>query len=73
MAWKAACRVGPTKALEAKAAQVRVFSVVDEEPVVLLEPEAAGLAAEAVLELRVGPWSVSVRLVNGRPALRGRA
>jgi hypothetical protein len=73
MAWKAAHRFAPAKTPEAEPAQVRVFSVVDEEPVVRLEPEAVGRAGEAVLELRVGPWSVSVRLVDGRPALRGRA
>jgi hypothetical protein len=73
MAWKAARRLGPAKTPKAEPAEVRVFSVVDEEPVVRLEPEAAGRAGEAVLELRVGPWSVSVRLVDGRPALRGRA
>jgi hypothetical protein len=73
MAWKAARRLPPAKTLEAEPAEVRVFSVVDEEPVVRLEPGSAGRAAGAVLELRVGPWSVSVRLVDGGPALRGRA
>ncbi len=70
MAWKAARRLGPEKSLEVSPAEVRVFSVVGEEPVVRLAPEPA---AEAVLELRVGPWSVSVRLAGGRPAARGRA
>jgi hypothetical protein len=73
MAWKAAGRHGLVKALETETAEVRVFSVVDEEPVIRPEPEPAGRAAEVVLELRVGPWLVSVRLADGGPALRGRA
>ncbi len=76
MAWKAAGRLGPGKSLEASPAEVRVFSVVEKEPVVRLAPEPAGHAghsAEAALELRVGAWSVSVRLADGRPAARGRA
>jgi hypothetical protein len=73
MAWKAACRLGPAKAREAEPAEVRVFSVVDEEPVLRLEPEPTVRDAEAVLDLRIGPWSVSVRLADRGPALRGGA
>lgn len=59
-AWKrkavrdvAGSRRGPPK-------DVRVFSVIDEvHPV---------LRAEQVLELRAGPWSVTVRLAGERPA-----
>jgi hypothetical protein len=72
MAWKAARRSAPAKA-HAHQAKVRVFSVVDEEPVPRVEPEPTGWAAEPELELRVGPWSVSVRLASPWPAGRGRA
>jgi hypothetical protein len=61
MAWKAA------KAERAELPDVRVFSVVDEEPVL----ESTAPATEPALELRLGPWSVSVRLAGPGPAGRG--
>jgi len=63
MAWKAA----EARSLERPG--VRVFSVVDEEPASRLGPRATASAAAPALELRVGPWSVSVRLAG--PAGRG--
>jgi hypothetical protein len=54
MAWKEA------KARRTESQDVRVFSVVDEAPVGRPEPTLP--AAEPALELRLGPWSVSVRL-----------
>jgi hypothetical protein len=56
MAWKEARSPEPR--------DVRVFSVVDEEPVPRLAPRATASAAAPALELRVGPWSVSVRLAG---------
>ena len=46
---------------------VRVFSVVDEKPVHRPEPRLRSLAGAAgpELELRLGPWSVIVRLEDG--------
>jgi hypothetical protein len=69
MAWKDARRVAPARALEAEAAKVRVFSVIDEQ-------SALGLcsgAAAPELELRLGPWTVTVRLASGEQAGRGSA
>lgn len=60
MAWKGARRATPAKPA-AEPTDVRVFSVVDQ----IREPSAGH-----ELELRLGPWSVSVRLVDPRP---GRA
>jgi hypothetical protein len=60
MAWKEARRP--------KAPDVRVFSVVGEEAVPHLAPRATTSVAAPELELRLGPWSVSVRLA----ALAGR-
>ena len=72
MAWKAARRSGAARAVESEPPKVRVFSVVDEEPVAF-----AGLptvrVAEPGVELRLGPWTVSVRLAGGPSAERGRA
>lgn len=51
---------GPTK--------VRVFSVVDEPRVPSQPPESTGGGA---LELRLGPWTVSVRLAG--PGSQGRS
>jgi hypothetical protein len=62
-AWKAA------KRRRSESPDVRVFSVVDEEPVQRREP--TGPATTPELELRVGPWSVSVRLAGHGPAGRG--
>lgn len=69
MAWKDARRVAPAQALEAEAAKVRVFSVVDEQPALGFDPQAPA----PDFELRLGPWSVSVRLARRRPSGRGRA
>lgn len=57
MAWKAAAARSPATP------DVRVFSVVDEAPVARLAPATASAVAPT-LELRLGPWSVSVRLVE---------
>jgi hypothetical protein len=62
MAWKEA------RAQRPKSPDVRVFSVVDEEAVQRSEPAAPATPPE--LELRIGPWSVSVRL-GSLPAGRG--
>lgn len=48
--------------------KVRAFSVVEDEPCASATPEAV---AEQALELRVGPWAVSVRLAGLTPARRG--
>jgi hypothetical protein len=58
MAWKEA------EARSPEPPDVRVFSVVDGEPVPRLAPRATASAAAPALELRVGPWSVSVRLAG---------
>lgn len=66
-AWKAA---RPTAMLGgAEPAGVRVFSVVDEEPDRGPEPTVSTTAPE--LELRLGPWTVSVRIAGPLPAGRG--
>lgn len=65
MAWKEAEARSPT------VSDVRVFSVVDEEPALRLAPKATESAAAPALELRLGPWSVSVRLVGPGPSERG--
>jgi hypothetical protein len=55
------------KARSAKAPDVRVFSVVEEEGEKAVPRLAAGATASAAapeLELRLGPWSVSVRLAG---------
>lgn len=62
MSWKAA------KERAASQPDVRVFTVVDEEPAPPANPTVSATASE--LTLRVGPWSVSVRLV-GDGAMRG--
>jgi hypothetical protein len=48
--------------------KVRVFPVVDEVPA---GGAACETAPEQMLELRLGPWSVSVRLAAQMPAGRG--
>jgi hypothetical protein len=63
MAWKEA------NARRTQSQDVRVFSVVDEAPVGRPEPPLP--AAEPALELRLGPWSVSVRLAGRGTAGRG--
>jgi len=65
MAWKEA------RARKPESPDVQVFSVDVEKPVACLEPKATGWATEPELELRVGPWSVSVRLAG--PGRRGEA
>lgn len=60
MAWKGARRSAPTRSTRRggkSTPDVRVFSVVD-EPV----DGAPAMSADNALELRLGPWSVSVRL-----------
>jgi hypothetical protein len=49
-------------------ARVRAFSVVKDEPGEGATPKAA---PEQALELRVGPWAVSVRLAGQTPAGQG--
>lgn len=62
-------RPRPAKARSAEPTDVRVFSVVDETSV---HPTAVSSAAtEQELELRLGPWTVSVRLAGPVPAGRG--
>jgi hypothetical protein len=63
MAWKGARRSPPRKRANRRAKStpdVRVFSVVD-APIVR---EASAVSADNALELRFGPWSVSVRLAD---------
>lgn len=64
MAWKGARRSPPRRRASRRAKKstpdVRVFSVVD-APV---EPDTPAVSADNALELRVGPWSVSVRLAD---------
>lgn len=63
MAWKGARRSAPTRRASRRAKStpdVRVFSVVD-EPV---DRGAPAMATDTALELRLGPWSVSVRLTD---------
>jgi hypothetical protein len=68
IAWKAGGRAASAKPTGAGATDVRVFSVVDEQPVHRREPT---ISAGHELELRLGPWSVSVRLADPGPAERG--
>ena len=65
MAWKEAEARSPT------VPDLRVFSVVDEESALRLAPKATESAAAPALELRLGPWSVSVRLLGPGPSGRG--
>lgn len=59
------------KARSAEAVDARVFSVVDEERVAQQDSEPARPAEQAI-ELRVGSWSISVRLTEaGRNTGRG--
>ena len=63
MAWKGARRSPPTRRASRRVKStpdVRVFSVVD-APVVR---DAPAVSADNTLELRLGPWSVSVRLAD---------
>jgi hypothetical protein len=63
MAWKEA------RARRAESPDIRVFSVVDEES--MERPALVAPATLPELELRVGPWSVRVRLAGHGPAGRG--
>jgi len=73
MAWKA-CRSAAARAVDSEPPKkVRVFSVVDEESVACAEMPAAVWVAEPGVELRLGPWTVSVRLAGRPSAERGRA
>ena len=62
-AWKSKSKsVRPkTRTRDPSPDEVRVFSVVDEEPVV---PHVAPVPAEQALELRLGRWSVRVQLAE---------
>lgn len=60
-AWEARDGRGPVSA-EVEDPEVRVFSVVDGTPGAHAEPVAS--TTEQGLELRLGPWSVSVRLAE---------
>lgn len=73
MAWKEA---SATRAVASAPPKARVFTVVDRES----EPRGAsgaGLptvhAAETGVELRLGPWTVIVRLEGGQSVTGGRA
>lgn len=67
-AWKAGAHAGPAKRDGAETADVRVFSVVDDQPEDLPAATAAGAHD---LVLRFGPWSVSVRLAAPGRTERG--
>jgi len=60
IAWKGGRRSAPTKQAAAESPDVRAFSVVDDS---IREPTAG-----QDLELRLGPWSISVRLTDLRGA-----
>jgi len=63
MAWQSAGRSAPAQRASRGAkppADVRVFSVVDDP----MDRGAPAVSADNELELRVGPWSVSVRLTD---------
>ena len=63
MAWKGARRSAPAQRASRGAKSppdVRVFSVID-EPV---DRGAPAMAADNALELRLGPWSICVRLTD---------
>lgn len=63
-AWQASSERGEARA---EPAQVRAFSVVDAAP----STGALGASSDETLELRLGPWSVSVRIAAQAPAGRG--
>ncbi len=64
-AWKAGCKSSGTRAKKrnAEPAEVRVFSVVDAEPEPVERPGLVNPLDEG-LELRLGLWSVRVRLAE---------
>lgn len=65
IAWKGGRRSTPAKPPAAESTDVRAFTVVDDP---IRERTAS---AGQQLELRLGPWSISVRLVDPRAAGRG--
>lgn len=70
MAWKGARRSAPRGRASRGAKSrpdVRVFSVVDEP----IDRGASVMSADNALELRLGPWSIRVRLTN-RPRTERR-
>ena len=67
VAWKANGRVASAKPRRAVVPDVRVFSVVDEQPV----DRPVAVSAGHELELRLGSWSVRVRLADPEPSGRG--
>jgi len=69
--WKARHRFTSTKRRRVAPPDVRVFSVIDEEPARPPETKVSALGPE--LELRLGPWSVSVRVAGCGPEVRGGA
>jgi hypothetical protein len=70
VAWRAGPRLPVSKGKGHKPppADVRVFSVVDEDPARAPAATVSGSGPE--LELRIGPWAVSVRIAD--PGLPGR-
>jgi transposase-like protein len=65
--WKK-CATGRSRSSPSPAEAVRVFSVVDDA-----RPGGPrAVAAEQTLELRAGPWSVTVRFAGPEPAPGGR-
>lgn len=67
-AWKASAHAPPRTRSGGEVANVRVLSVVDDQP---LAGRAATARAEHELELRLGPWSISVRLAESEDTRRG--
>lgn len=63
-AWQASCE---REEARAEPTQVRAFSVIDAAP----SAGALGVSSDETLELRLGPWSVSVRIAAQTPARRG--
>lgn len=62
MAWQARREVAPAKPRRAAPPDVRVFSVVDELPAD--RPAVQDSTTEHELQLRLGSWSVTVRLAT---------
>ncbi|MBK8011680.1 MAG: hypothetical protein IPK13_10030 [Deltaproteobacteria bacterium] len=67
-AWRRAAAAPSTRSRRATGEDARIFAVVDEA----LPVDERAAAAEPPLELRVGPWSVTVRLAGGEPGQGGR-
>ncbi len=62
MAWRAGCLEAVAQQRSAQEQEVRTFAVVDGAQVGGVEPAAS--TRELELELRLGPWSVRVRLAG---------